>query len=240
VDDDTTPSSPDVPDLPAPPGRPDTPPSGPQPSPFKFDPYTGAPLAPPASTTGPATPGPPKGPGRSRRRVILIAAAVAVAIIVAVTAVLASQGGSPHRAVSQLPSPSLSPPAFSYSPPAFSYSPPPPTPDPEGKFTHACDYILGDFTDYTPTGYRFIAGANVRNTGNVGIVVRVFASWRQLGTSPITDARTVRVPYGESRNVNFTKDVSSNNIDLIQAALGNGPDCSVKVTIISSFGVVHG
>ena len=63
------------------------------------------------------------------------------------------------------------------SSPANSYTPPPPDPKPDAKYSHSCDYLLGNFQDYSPQGFRFIAEARLNNTGNVGVVVKVTASW---------------------------------------------------------------
>lgn len=113
--------------------------------------------------------------------------------------------------------------------------PPPPTPNPDAKYGQSCDYVLGDFTDYTATGFRFIADANITNTGNVGVVVSVRASWTQVGTKPVTMTKTIKVPTGAKRRVAFTKQVGQNEIDLIQSADYNH-QCKVVASITDTFG----
>jgi hypothetical protein len=100
--------------------------------------------------------------------------------------------------------------------------------------------VLGDFTSKTPTGFRFVAGATLRNTGNVGTIDRVVATWMQLGTAPIVMKKTVKEPYHASRTVEFTYQADQNEIDLIQAAQAQPNYCSVKDTIVSFFGPTHG
>lgn len=112
---------------------------------------------------------------------------------------------------------------------------PAPEPSPDGTFGSSCDYILGDQTE-SSTGYRFVAGADVENTGNVGIVVEVEATFKQLGSQPIVLKETAKIPFGESDSIQMTKQVTSNEIDLIQAAQDSGEICSVDVSIADSFG----
>src|SRR5712692_5381359 len=111
---------------------------------------------------------------------------------------------SPSATVSQPSSPLPSP------------SPPAPQPDSKATYTHSCSYVLGDFTEHTATGYRFIGSTKIHNTGNVGIKVRVTMKWDQVGTNPITRVSTVKVPYQGFKPVNVTVDVGINEIDLIQ------------------------
>lgn len=59
--------------------------------------------------------------------------------------------------------------------------------EPDGKYDLDCNYVLGDFGESgdPSKGFRFIAGGSVRNTGNIGIRVRVTVTWEQLGADPI-------------------------------------------------------
>jgi hypothetical protein len=113
--------------------------------------------------------------------------------------------------------------------------PPPPTPKPDAKYGQSCDYVLGDFSEYSASGFRFIADANLTNTGNIGVVVSVKASWTQVGTKPIVMTKTIKVPTGAKRRVAFTKQVGQNEIDLIQSADYNH-QCKVVATITDTFG----
>jgi hypothetical protein len=112
-------------------------------------------------------------------------------------------------------------------------------PDARGKETINCDYTLGDFGDSgdPSAGYRFIAGGKLKNTGNVGIKVRVRVSWERLGTTPITSTTVYRVPYGHTKRVSITIPATQDDIDLHQSA---DSDCGTKVKIIGTFGAVHG
>lgn len=104
--------------------------------------------------------------------------------------VTVSAVGSP---VTSSPSAAPSP---TYSPSSSTYEPPAPDPKPDARYSHSCDYLLGNFQDYSPNGFRFIAEARLNNTGNVGAVVEVTAHWDQVGTHPITMTKTVKLPYG--------------------------------------------
>jgi hypothetical protein len=111
-----------------------------------------------------------------------------------------------------------------------------PVPNANGSFTHNCAYVLGDFSE-SKSGLRFVADATLTNTGNIGILARVTASWAQAGTTSITDERIIRVPYHRSRTVHITRVARSDEIDLQQAAGGN---CNVRVRITGTFGGVYG
>jgi hypothetical protein len=108
-------------------------------------------------------------------------------------------------------------------------------PDPKGTYNHSCDYVLGDFTSYTPSGYRFLADVTLHNTGNVGTVDEVKAIWLQAGGGRVVETKTVRVPAGGRKRVGFTKPVGQNEIDLIQA-VGYGRNCKVTVAMVDTFG----
>ena len=112
---------------------------------------------------------------------------------------------------------------------------PEPSPDPEGTYTDSCDYLLGDFSNYTKTGFRFVADAKVKNTGNIGTVNEVTATWFQAGGKKIVMTKTVRLEPGLQRRVGFPKLVGQDEIDLIQA-LNGGDQCKVKVTMVDTFG----
>jgi hypothetical protein len=111
----------------------------------------------------------------------------------------------------------------------------PPAANPAGTYSHSCDYVLGDFSENTASGFRFVAQAVIHNTGNIGTVDLVTARWFQAGTSPVVATKTVQVKAGASKRVGLTEQVSQNEIDLIQS-LGYDSNCTVKVSIGDTFG----
>ena len=120
------------------------------------------------------------------------------------------------------------------NPEPLAAEPPPPPPDPDADYTSNCDYTLGDFSE-SASGYRFLADARIRNTGNIGIVLRVRAAWDQIAAPPIREEKTVRLRPGQGRQVNFVRVVSQNELDLHQS-VEQFPKCRVKATIIDTFG----
>ncbi len=114
-------------------------------------------------------------------------------------------------------------------------SPPAPDPNPDGTFSSSCDYLLGDFGD---GDYRFVASAKMKNTGNIGIVVKAVAKWEQIGGGPIKDDTEVRVKTRSSRTVHFDVPATSDQIDRHQSLNGFN-NCSVKLTIVDTFGKVR-
>ena len=121
------------------------------------------------------------------------------------------------------------------NPEADSTYEPPPAAEPDGTFTSNCDYILGDFTNYTKSGFRFVADAKLHNTGNVGTIDEVKAIWYQAGGGKIVETKKVRSRPGQTVRVGITKPVGQDQIDLIQS-LDYGDECKVKVTMIDTFG----
>ena len=101
----------------------------------------------------------------------------------------------------------------------------------DGRFGSTCDYVLGDFTE-SARGFRFVANADLKNTGEIGIVVRLAAQWKQGGKGPIKVVKTVKVPIGRTKNVGITRIATADEIDLHQAT---DQGCTVKASIIDTF-----
>jgi hypothetical protein len=77
-----------------------------------------------------------------------------------------------------------------------------PAPNPEGTTDTSCDEDLGGSSIYDPV---YLTGeADVTNTGNIGITVRVRMAWHQEAYPDVTaPAKTVRVKPGHTRPVRF-------------------------------------
>ena len=132
----------------------------------------------------------------------------------------------PPSPVTTTPSPS----------PPDTFSPPAPEASPNAEYSKSCDYILGDFSEHTNTGFRFVAGAEITNSGNIGVVVEVVATFKQLGSDPIRLKKTAKIPTGATKQVGFTDKVGQQEINLIQAAQDQGSICNVKATIVDTYG----
>ncbi len=117
-------------------------------------------------------------------------------------------------------------------------------PDPDSSFATACDLTLNsDFDEILaggPVGW-FVADAEVRNTGNVGIVVQVTGRFKQAGSRALTMRKNARVPYDERKNVHFKLPVQQQVASAFQSAPGyfEGRACSVGARITDSFGNPH-
>ncbi len=98
-----------------------------------------------------------------------------------------------------------------------------------------CDYLLGDFGESgdPSKAERFVAGGTLKNTGNVGIVVKVNVRWDLLGTEPARFSDTYRVKREGSKRVNVTVPALEGQIDAHQSADG---ECKASTTITDSFG----
>lgn len=117
--------------------------------------------------------------------------------------------------------------------------PPPPKAHPKGTYRSSCDYLLGDFTVYSSSGYRFTADVTVHNTGNVTTTSIVSATWNQAGGHRITRGKTLHLKPGESKRTGFIVPTGGDQIDQYQG-LGYGTNCHVKVSIVDYSGTPKG
>lgn len=109
-------------------------------------------------------------------------------------------------------------------------------PNPDASYSSNCTYLLGDFST-GPSGFRFVADAQVTNTGNIGVVAELRASWRQAGGTSIKMTKRVKVPYAQSRDVGVVKRVTRDQIDQIQSV--SGDDCTAVVAVVDTFGAAQ-
>lgn len=107
-------------------------------------------------------------------------------------------------------------------------------PTPKGTARTSCDYLLGDSDGNS--GYKFTVDAVLKNTGDVGIVAELKATWRLSGGGKVTKTEDERVKAGKTKNVSFSVPSTVDQIlsyQQIDESLGNA--CSVKVSIVDSF-----
>jgi hypothetical protein len=105
---------------------------------------------------------------------------------------------------------------------------------PAAKLNGSCNYLLGNFTE-TNAGFRFVSVATIHNTGNIGVVVRFDATWRQTSSPAIHASKKVRVPRGRTVFVSLSRVVGQDQIDQIQA-IPQGSECGWKGTLVKTFG----
>lgn len=104
---------------------------------------------------------------------------------------------------------------------------PEPAPDPSATAERICDYLLDP--------YLFVGQAKIRNTGNVGVKVRLVATWQRLGLDAVRAEKTVRVTTGDTRRVKFDVPATVDDIAAHQSAQG---ECRVKTEIVDTFGAL--
>ena len=110
--------------------------------------------------------------------------------------------------------------------------PEPAVPDPVASYDKTCDYLIGEGDE----DYDFVAQTDIDNTGNVGLVARVTATWQMTGSDDLAVKKTARVPYNKARVVEFNIPATGEQIDRHQAS---GDKCSVNVQVIDYFGRAH-
>src|SRR5699024_4225473 len=112
-------------------------------------------------------------------------------------------------------------------------------PQPDGTYTSSCDYLLGDFTE-SESGFRFVADAQLRNTGNIGTITKVTVKWFLAGGDKIKEQKKVRMKPGTSRRVGFKHIATADEIDRHQALGYSGKTCVVKAALVDTFGEPQG
>lgn len=106
---------------------------------------------------------------------------------------------------------------------------------PDATFRNTCRYVVGDSTENSKTGSRFVATSRVANTGNTGIEVEIQASWSQGQGDAVTETKRARVDEGESTTVRISVPVSQKEIDAIRLNVATEPNCRVQSSIIATY-----
>ncbi len=117
-----------------------------------------------------------------------------------------------------------------------------PTPNPDGTYEGSCDYelVFDTFNGHDHMG-DLNGEVDLENTGNVGTVEKVTISWPQLGHAPIKLSKTIKIGYGQSKTVQFTRAATTSEIDRLQSYQSTHDDtgCKYSGTLMDTFGTVH-
>lgn len=167
---------------------------------------------------------------------------IAVVALVALGTIFGGEDTEPVSKAAQ-PAPTASsepaePTATPSEEPTLEYTTPEPRPtaDPDGTYESSCDYVLGDFSENPRTGYRFVADVSMKNTGNIGLVNRVKATWYLSGGGKVVETKEVKVKAGRSKRVGITVPITNDQLDLHQSLGYNTETCRVRVAMIDTFG----
>lgn len=184
-------------------------------------------------------PSPSVGLRRSRRRTAAWVAAVVVAFMLGIVVGGAAVGTAPAErssAAGDLTSAIDTTEGLPDVVETTSEEPLPAIPEPDNEFSFTCDYVLGDFTENSKSGYRFLADAELDNTGNIGTVTKITATWYLGGGDKIVKSKTVKVPTGAAgQRVGFTVPATQDQIDRHQSLDGDNT-CKVEATLTDTFG----
>lgn len=185
----------------------------------------------------PYTPEPPR-KSWPRRHKVLTGLGIAVAVITG--AGIASAGSQPKHVTTAAAQPSDTP-STTYTPPPAPVNTPAPSPSPDGTVSYSCDSSLAAGI----YGTNWLTGeADLQNTGNIGIVVRVKFKWHQEAyPDAVAPVRTVRLKTGASKVVRFhynagTFSGSTAPLDRWQSWQDShsGIPCHASVHMVSTFG----
>jgi len=167
-------------------------------------------------------PGSPESPQLQKRRSwarrhpawTTVLASIGGLVVIAIILSLIPSGGSGGQHVSAS-SPSVQAAASSSAPAPT----PPPQANPDGTYQGSCDYLLGSdpVGGFGPSTAREIGEIDLKNTGNVGVVVKTRITWPQEGAAPITARKTVHLPFGASKIVRFKVPMTGDQVDLLQS-----------------------
>ena len=121
--------------------------------------------------------------------------------------------------------------------------PPPATPNPDGTVTGTCAYELSsDLDNYETHAADLNAEVDAENTGNVGIVLTVTVTYPHLAHPSIVMTKKVKVPYGQTVTVPFTRPVTQSQVSRLQDwQSGHDFDdgCKYKGSITDTYGPTH-
>jgi hypothetical protein len=86
---------------------------------------------------------------------------------------------------------------------------------------------------------KAIAATNMKNTGNVGAIVKLTAHWDVTGEPSLKQTKTIKVAYAHSKRVTFAVSIPGSTLDGLQSAAFHNGWCGVQATITSTFGPAH-
>jgi hypothetical protein len=104
-----------------------------------------------------------------------------------------------------------------------------PEANPSGDYTSECDVLIPN--DDGP--YRYVATARLKNNGNVGLVMNVTAWAEQVGAPRLKWVKTVKLPVGAKKRVDFDVALTEDQDDRYFAG---DLDCGVKAGYVNTFG----
>ena len=171
--------------------------------------------------------------GGCRRAALIAGVVIAGLVVIIVIIALAAGSGQGDKTGTAPASSSPAKAAGTASPPPS----PAAVPSPDGTFQGSCDYTLGDSP---ATGTAAAVGdIDAKNTGNIGIVVKLTITWPQEGYAPLTMSKTVRIPSGGEQDPQFHRPLSYDQITRLQsyqAGHGYADGCTYHGEITGTFG----
>lgn len=185
---------------------------------------------------------PPPPPAKKNRHWVRWTLIGVAAFVVAAVVGSAASGGGKHPATVAA-STAVAPVVAAPSTPETTTEAPPPTPDPAGTVTGTCAYELSsDLDDYETHAADLDAEVDAENTGNVGIVLTVTVTYPQLAHPAIVMSKKVKVPYGQTVTVPFTRSINESQITRLQD-WQTGHDfadgCTYRGSITDTYGPTH-
>lgn len=119
-----------------------------------------------------------------------------------------------------------------------------PVPSPGGTATGSCDYTLGDNPAGDPGTAVATGEVDLTSTGNIGAYVKVTMTWPQEGYAPLSQSKTVQMPYNASgMAVPFSYPLTYDQISNLQdwqQGHGYADGCTYTETITGTYGQVNG
>lgn len=106
------------------------------------------------------------------------------------------------------------------------------TATPEAQLEGACEPLPQE----DAKGKYLVADLVVRNTGNIGIDVRVVAAWRQPGRRSVTAVKRLRLDLDESAPVRMRIDIGDAEARDIERMVKRDRPCGTRVRISGAFG----
>ena len=109
------------------------------------------------------------------------------------------------------------------------------TASPEAEVTATCKAEPQDDPDEKSL-QRLVADLEVKNTGNIGVKLRLAAKWPQPEGRGILRWKRVNVRAGETRELTLRIVVGAVEADAIRKAVEDGRECAVSHRVIGAYG----
>ena len=100
--------------------------------------------------------------------------------------------------------------------------------------------VQGDCRPRPTADGTLVARLDVVNTGDIGVDVRVFVRWPQVGGDAVTKSQRTKVELGETKPLTARLRMDPAEAEAVRKAVRRGRTCSVRHRVLGAFGAPAG